>query len=78
LGKAARDVDYRIERARFVHGRTRRDWDEVVSMLERMTPYRRKGSSWEDRHWEDWRWDEEWRREGDWRWDVRRQDDDRR
>jgi hypothetical protein len=49
LTEEARQVQYRIRRARFADARTRQDWDRVVALLSRMTSEYR-GTSRADRN----------------------------
>jgi hypothetical protein len=50
LVKDARDVQYRIRRARFADQRTRETWDRVVALLGRMTSDYRRSFSVADRN----------------------------
>jgi hypothetical protein len=50
LVKNARDVQYRIRRARFADNRTRATWDRVVDLLGRMTSDYRRSFSVADRN----------------------------
>jgi hypothetical protein len=50
LTEEARQVQYRIRRARFADARTRQDWDRVVALLSRMTSEYRSGGLRADRN----------------------------
>jgi hypothetical protein len=75
LVKDARDVQYRIRRARFADNRTRATWDRVVDLLGRMTTdYRRSFSVADRNRWfrdDGYAYDDTWDVGGDRRYEDR-------